>query len=201
MPKTLRTYPPALLQQFIQTANQEVGRNELAQIINEPSLLDLNRISSLNELQAAENFSEIQRRLRVYYGRGARGILLRIGQNLWKPILRQQGVFTRLPAYGIRILPAGMRPKPALDLLARAMRGREGKVSVHSMDLNLLFVDFSSPTTAGLQETQPVCFVTLGLIRGTLFWATGKDHDVEETGCCAMGNDACEFKVVVSGGK
>jgi predicted hydrocarbon binding protein len=188
-----------MLQQFIQTANQEVGRNELAQIINDPSLLDLKIISSLNELQAAETFAEIQRRLRVYYGRGARGILLRIGQNLWKPVLQKQGILTRLLAVGIKFLPAGMRQKPALDLLARVMRGREGSVSVHSMDLNLLFVDSSSPTTTGLQETQPVCFVTLGLIRGMLFWATGKDFDVEETGCCAMGNDACEFKVIVSG--
>jgi len=199
MSKHLRTYPPALLQQFIQSANQEVGRNELAQIINDPSLLDLNTLSSLNELQAAESFAEIQRRLRVYYGRGARGILLRIGQNLWKPVLQKQGIPTRLLTVGIKIIPAGMRQKPALDLLARVMRGREGSVSVHSMDLNLLFVDSSSPTTTGLQENQPVCFVTLGLIRGMLFWATGKDYDVEETGCCAMGNDACEFKVVVSG--
>jgi predicted hydrocarbon binding protein len=199
MSKHLRTYPPALLRQFIQTANQEVGRNELAQIINDPSLLDLNAISSLTELQAAETFAEIQRRLRVYYGRGARGILLRIGQNLSKPVIQQQGVLTRLLAVGIKVIPAGMRHKPTLDLLARVMRGREGSVSVHSMDLNLLFVDSSSPTTTGLQETQPVCYVTLGLIRGVLFWATGKDYDVEETGCCAMGNDACEFKVVVSG--
>ena len=174
MSKHLRTYPPALLRQFIQTANQEVGRNELAQIINDPNLLDLNAISSLNELQAAETFAEIQRRLRVYYGRGARGILLRIGQNLWKPVLQQQSILTRLLAVGIKIIPAGMRQKPALDLLARVMRGREGSVSVHSMDLNLLFVDSSSPTTTGLQETQPVCYVTLGLIRGVLFWADRK---------------------------
>jgi predicted hydrocarbon binding protein len=159
----------------------------------------LNAISSLNELQAAEAFAEIQRRLRVYYGRGARGILLRIGQNLWKPVLQQPGILTRLLAFGLKVMPAGMRQKPALDILARAMRGREGSVSVHSMDLNLLFVDSSSPTTTGLQEAQPVCFVTLGLIRGMLFWATGKDYDVEETGCCAMGNDACEFKVIVAG--
>jgi predicted hydrocarbon binding protein len=199
MSKHLRTYPPALLQQFILTANQEVGRNELAQIINELGLLDLNVISSLNELQAAETYAEIQRRLRVYYGRGARGILLRIGQNLWKPVLQKQGILTRLQAFGVKIIPSGMRQKPVLDLLARVMRGHEGSVSVHSMDLNLLFVDSSSPTTTGLQEAQPVCFVTLGLIRGMLFWATGKDYDVEETACCAMGNDACEFKVVVAG--
>ena len=195
----LRTYPPSLLRQFILTANAEVGQNELAQLINDPSLMDINVINSLNELQAAETFTEIQRRLRVYYGRGARGILLRIGQNLWKPALEQQGIMVRILAAGVKLIPAGMRQKPALDLLARVMRGKEGSVSVHTMDLNLLFVDSSSPTTEGLQESQPVCFVTLGLIRGLLFWATENDYDVEETGCRAMGNESCEFKVVVAG--
>lgn len=195
----LRTYPPSLLRQFILTANAEVGQNELAQLINDPSLMDMKVINSLNEHQAAETYAEIQRRLRVYYGRGARGILLRIGQNLWKPILEQQGIMVRILAAGVKLIPAGMRQKPALDLLARVMRGKEGSVSVHTMDLNLLFVDSSSPTTEGLQESQPVCFVTLGLIRGLLFWATENDYDVEETGCRAMGNDSCEFKVVVAG--
>jgi predicted hydrocarbon binding protein len=195
----LRTYPPSLLRQFILTANAEVGQNELAQLINNPSLMDMNVINSLNEHQAAETYAEIQRRLRVYYGRGARGILLRIGQNLWKSTLEKQGIMVRILAAGVKLIPAGMRQKPALDLLARVMRGKEGSVSVHTMDLNLLFVDSSSPTTEGLQESQPVCFVTLGLIRGLLFWATENDYDVEETGCRAMGNDSCEFKVVVAG--
>ena len=195
----LRTYPPSLLRQFIRTANAEVGQNELAQLINDPSLMDMKVINSLNEHQAAETYAEIQHRLRAYYGRGARGILLRIGQNLWKSTLEEQGIMVRILAAGVKLIPAGMRQKPALDLLARVMRGKEGSVSVHTMDLNLLFVDSSSPTTEGLQESQPVCFVTLGLIRGLLFWATENDHDVEETGCRAMGNDACEFKIVVAG--
>ncbi len=195
----LRTYPPSLLRQFIRTANAEVGQNELAQLINDPSLMDMKVINSLNEHQAAETYAEIQRRLRVYYGRGARGILLRIGQNLWKSTLEEQGIMVRILAAGVKLIPAGMRQKPALDLLARVMRGKEGSVSVHTMDLNLLFVDSSSPTTEGLQESQPVCYVTLGLIRGLLFWATENDYDVEETGCRATGNDSCEFKVVVAG--
>jgi predicted hydrocarbon binding protein len=195
----LRTYPPSLLRQFILTADAEVGQNELAQLINDPSLMDMNVINSLNEHQAAETYAEIQRRLRVYYGRGARGILLRIGQNLWKSTLEKQGIMVRILAAGVKLIPAGMRQKPALDLLARVMRGKEGSVSVHTMDLNLLFVDSSSPISEGLRESQPVCFVTLGLIRGLLFWATENDYDVEETGCRAMGNDSCEFKVVVAG--
>jgi len=30
-----------------------------------------------------------------------------------------------------------------------------------------------------------------------LFWATGKEHDIEETSCRANGEEACEFKIIV----
>jgi predicted hydrocarbon binding protein len=195
----LRTFPPTVLRQFILTTINEVGRSELAQVIEDDSLLDVDAISSLDDLQAGATYAKIQQLLRIYYGRGARGSLLRIGQNLWGPVLHEQGILDRVLAAGMKFLPTGSRHQPALDLLAKIMRGGEGSVSVHKLDLNLLFVDSSSPTTVDLNELQPVCFVTLGLIRGVLYWATGVNYDVEETSCRAMGNDACEFKIVVSG--
>jgi predicted hydrocarbon binding protein len=205
MTEPLRTFPPSLLRQFILTAIAELGPNELAQIIEDASLsaslsaslVDVNSVASLNSLQAADSYASIQRTLRVYYGRGARGVLLRIGRNLWEPTLHELNIVDRMLAAGLKVIPAGSRQKPALELLARILRGGEGNVSVHTMDLNLLFVDISSPTTVNLNETQPVCFVTLGLIQGMLYWATGVDYEVEETGCRAKGDDTCEFKIIV----
>jgi predicted hydrocarbon binding protein len=201
MTEPLRTFPPSLLRQFILTAIAELGPNELAQIFENTNLatnlLDVDAVSSLNSIQAADSYASIQRTLRVYYGRGFRGVLLRIGRNLWESILHELTIGDRMLAAGLKVIPAGSRQKPALELLARTLRGGEGSVSVHTLDLNLLFVDASSPTTVGLSEPQPVCYVTLGLIQGLLYWATGVDYEVEETGCRATGNDTCEFKIVV----
>jgi predicted hydrocarbon binding protein len=197
MPQPHRSFPPTLLRQFILTTIAEVGRSELGQVIDDPHLLDMDHASSLGSIQAGEAYSQIQRRLRTYYGRGARGVLLRIGQNLWEPILREQRFVDRVLAAGVKVFPTGSRQKPVLDLLAMIMRGSDGSVSVHTMDLNLLFVDSSSPATVGLNEPTPVCFVTQGLIRGALYWATARNYDVEETSCRAMGGDSCEFKVVL----
>ena len=194
-----RTFPPVLLRQFIQTTIAEVGASELSQVIADASLIDMNRISSINSLEAGEIYAKIQQQLRLYYGRGARGLLLRIGQGFWEPALLAQGIVERTLAIGVKALPAGSRQKPILDLLAKFMRGNEGSAAVHSLDLNLLFVDSSSPATVNLSESQPICFVSQGLIRGALYWATGKNYDVEETSCRAMGSDSCEFKVVVQG--
>jgi predicted hydrocarbon binding protein len=197
MPQPHRSFPPALLRQFILTTIAEVGRSGLDQVIDDPNLLDMARVSSLSGIQAGEVYAQIQRRLRTYYGRGARGVLLRIGQNLWEPILRKQNIVDRVLAAGVKAIPSGSRQKPALDLLAKIMRGSDGSVSVHTMDLNLLFVDSSSAATVGLSEPMPMCFVTQGLIRGALYWASAKNYDVEETSCRAMGGDSCEFKVVL----
>jgi predicted hydrocarbon binding protein len=199
MTEALRTYPPSLLRQFILTTMAEVGRSELGQVIDDPSLLDLNRVSSLSGLRAGETYARIQQLLRVYYGRGARGIFLRIGQNLWGPILHEQSIVDRALAAGVKAVPVGSSQKLVLDLLAKIMRGGDGSVSVHTLDLNLLFVDSSSPATVGLSEPQPVCFVTQGLVRGALYWATGRNYEVGETRCRAMGSSACEFKIVASG--
>jgi len=197
MPQPHRSTPPTLLRQFILTTIAEIGRGELGQVIDDPNLLDVDQASSLSSIQAGEVFLQIQRRLRTYYGRGARGVLLRIGQNLWEPILREQKIVDRVLAAGVKVIPTGSRPKPALDLLAKIMRGSDGSVSVHTMDLNLLIIDSSSPATVGLSESTPVCFVTQGLIRGALYWASARNYDVEETSCRAMGSDSCEFKVVI----
>jgi predicted hydrocarbon binding protein len=192
-----RSLPASLLCQFILTTTAEVGRSGLSQVIDDPNLLDVEQVSSLGSIQAGEVYAQIQRRLRTYYGRGARGVLLRIGQNLWESVLREQSFVDRVLAAGIKAIPTGSRQKAALDLLAKIMRGSDGSVTAHTMDLNMLFVDSSSPATVGLSEPSPVCFVTQGLIRGALYWATTRNYDVEETSCRAMGSDSCEFKVVL----
>jgi predicted hydrocarbon binding protein len=203
MTEHLRTFPPILLRQFIITAIAEVGQSELARILEgaslPASLIDEKTMPLLNSSQAADSYAGIQRSLRLYYGRGARGVLLRIGQNLWEPVLYGMNMGDRFTAIWVRAIPAGSRYKPALDLLAKVLRGGEGSLAVHTLDLNLLFMDASSPSTVNLSELQPVCFVTLGLIQSVLYWATGVDCEVEETACRAMGNDMCEFKITLPG--
>ena len=76
------------------------------------------------------------------------------------------------------------------------MSARASDVTVHTLDLDWLFVDRISPTTLGHREDTSICFVTQGLIRECLFWATGCEFDIEETSCRAMGRKECEFKII-----
>jgi predicted hydrocarbon binding protein len=96
----------------------------------------------------------------------------------------------------IKRLPLTARRKSALELLARFIGNGPGDVTVHTLDLDLMLVDHASPLTDGQRDTAPICFVTQGLIRESLFWATGQRYDVEETSCKAQGRHDCEFKVI-----
>jgi predicted hydrocarbon binding protein len=82
-----------------------------------------------------------------------------------------------------------------LELLARSIGTQSGDITVHNVDLDLLLIDHVSPAAEGQHDSTPICYVTQGLIRESLIWATGQDFDVEEISCKAMGQDACEFRI------
>jgi len=90
-----------------------------------------------------------------------------------------------------------LRRKSALELLARILSPKPGSITVHTLDLDLLFVDPTSPAALNPSDNNPVCLVTLGLIRECLFWADGQEYDVEERACRASGARQCEFKITI----
>jgi predicted hydrocarbon binding protein len=90
-----------------------------------------------------------------------------------------------------------LKRKPVLDLLAGILGASRGDITVHTLDLDLLLVDQTSPTTLGQQDDSPICFVTLGMIRECLYWATGEELDIEERACRATGAHQCEFKITI----
>lgn len=144
--------------------------------------------------ESAKAYASLQAAMRTYFGRGARGVLLRVGQRLWGQLLDGAGLASKTQAAVIKRLPWNARRKPTLELLARLLAA-PGDITVHTLDLDLLLADHASPATVGSRSESPICFVTQGLIRESLYWATGQNYDVEETSCKASGANACEFKI------
>ncbi|HEX6033030.1 MAG TPA: V4R domain-containing protein, partial [Anaerolineales bacterium] len=93
---------------------------------------------------------------------------------------------------------ATRRRKAILELLARLIGAQADDITVHTLDLDLMVVDHASPAAQGQNVTRPICFVTQGLIRESLSWATGQGFDVEEISCKATGKDTCEFRITAA---
>jgi predicted hydrocarbon binding protein len=201
MSKTV--FSERIMQRFVETLSSEVGHETFSAALLNAGLPEewaqSTHFAGLDNEQTAQAFARLQSALRTYYGRGARGILLRIGAKLWGQLLNDSAFAIKAQAAFIRGLPKSLRRKHALELLSRILSTEVGNITVHTLDLDLLLVDQTSPTTLDQSEDTPICYVTFGLIRECLYWADGQAYDIEERACRAMGARQCEFKVTIGG--
>ena len=196
-----RALSSSILHHFLHALDRDLGRETLATVLAKASMpsdwSDPARSRNMSGTTAAETYSGLQKAIRIYYGRGARGTLIRVGGNLWKHLLDNASLTVKVQAKFLNALPVNTRRKSALELLARLLGNQRGDVTVHTLDLDLLLVDHTSPGALGQNESARICFVTLGLVRECLYWATGQEHDIEETSCRATGDEVCEFKITI----
>jgi predicted hydrocarbon binding protein len=201
--RDLPSLPLHFFRLFVDTLTVEIGHDSLVAILEEAGLpadlADPQAVSRHTGQSAAEAYARIQKALRVYYGRGARGMLVRIGRLLWGRLLESASLAERTRAQLIRVLPPAMRRQAALEMLARFICEKPSVMVVHAPDLGLRLVDHACAAAMGQTEANPVCYVTLGLLLENLFWATARDHDVEEISCRAAGGGECEFKIILEG--
>lgn len=196
-------FPSHIMTKFVETLSTEIGHETFTAVLSKAGLpkewAHSSHFLGLDEIQIAESYSTLQSAIRIYYGRGARGILIRIGTKLWQSLLDSSSIGIKAQAVLIRGLSKSARRKPALELLARILSAIKGSITVHTQDLDLLLVDQASPTTLNQSDDTPICFVTFGLIRECLYWADGQEHDIEERACRTMGAQQCEFKITIGG--
>ena len=192
-----------VLIRFVETVGKELGSDQFSAMLSLSQLPDEwdkpATFAKTDPVEAARAYASLQAALRTYYGRGARGVLVRVGQRLWNHLLDDAALGGKAQAAIIKRLPLSTRRKPTLELLAKFIGFGSGDITVHTLDLDLLLADHKSPNTDGQAAAAPICYVTQGLIRESLFWATGQNYNVEETSCLAMGEEACEF--TITGGK
>ena len=189
-----------ILRRFVETVAVELGADQFHAMLALSELpsewVKPQTFTKMNMTESAKTYATLQSAMRTYYGRGARGVLLRVGQRMWHLLLEDAALGGRAQAALIKRLPLATRRKSVLELLARWIGAKPEDITVHTLDLDLLLADHASPAAEGQQASRPICFVTQGLIRESLFWATGQNVDVEETSCKAAGHDTCEFKVM-----
>ena len=188
-----------ILKRFAETIALELGADQFNGMLTMANLpvewKNPDVYLAMDPNDSAHVYAALQTAMRTYFGRGARGVLLRVGQRLWHQLLDDAALGIKAQAAVVKRLPLASRRKPTLELLAKFIGAQAGDITVHTLDLDLLLVDQASPAAHDQKEAVPICFVTQGLIRESLFWATGKSYDVEEIHCQAMGEHTCEFKV------
>ncbi|MBI3167326.1 MAG: hypothetical protein HYZ22_02525, partial [Chloroflexi bacterium] len=87
------------MSRFVETLSMEIGSDTYHAVLSNSSLSrDWRKpefFLAFDGSQAAEAYARLQSALRTYYGRGARGILLRIGAKLWEPTLNDASFISK----------------------------------------------------------------------------------------------------------
>lgn len=199
---TDRRLPGWFTRLFFRAVGEQLGNHSLHTMLRLAGLdRYIHQLSSVYrqpELLSSE-YARCQEEIRAYYGRGARGSLNRIGQRIFQWRVKEAPLLDKIYLLGLRMLPATVRRKRCLDWLARQLRESDGQISVHTLDLDLIFVLHTSDSACGQSADEPICWVTQGMIQEALRWATDEEADVEEISCRAVGGEPCTFTIHVPG--
>jgi predicted hydrocarbon binding protein len=189
-----RQIASARARRFLLAIQDVMGLSGLATVLRQANLQRYVAWPGDNNLRAAE-YAALMQAIENYYGRGARGTLMRIGYAEFKRLLA--GHRTRAMVYGMltRVMPVLQRQLLALNWLAKEWEPSANRALVQKDGATLALLDYESDATFGRRREAEICWTTLGQIQEALKWATGQEFDVLETQCKARGALACRFEV------
>ncbi len=132
----------------------------------------------------------------TYGPNGGQGLALRIGRSLFARLLRSHETLSNLGSLSFRVLPLSHRIERGLPLVVEALEGiydSQGRLEDHGSEIH--YVVQNCPDCRETQPTsQPVCFITLGILKEAMNWLSGsREFHVRESECLAMGNEHCRF--------
>jgi hypothetical protein len=190
--------PNLFIQSFWQAAAQEMSVYSLNMILLRAGLekfiegeKDLPKTAQVSLFE----FGLFQHALREYYGRGARGLLIRAGRGTWEIMAKNLSWQRTFQSHLIPYLPFSYKTRLVLNQL-RALLSYPGSwTQVYREGRDFYYTDCSGLGLCEPMVGEPVCWTMLGLIQGGLESVTNRAFEVDEVSCRGSGSEACKFRV------
>ncbi|MEK6256286.1 MAG: methanogen output domain 1-containing protein [Chloroflexota bacterium] len=200
IPKSGLYYPNRIALIIMQALEDVMGKNGLNAILNLAHLTD--RIdnyppSNLERQFDFADFSSMSLGLEEMYGaRGGRGLAQRAGRAAFADALRNFGAMAGAGDLAFKIVPLNTKLKVGVPAMAKILsQVSDQETTVENHDDEYHYIIHRCPVCWGRSgETQPVCFISTGLLLEGLKWVSGgSEFDVKETECIAKGDKVCKF--------
>jgi len=148
------------------------------------------------------DYASLSAGLYSFFGRAARSMVLRIGR-----ISTQHGINEQSTAFNVatllatKLLPAPARIRIGMENMQRGYRkysqevGQDQVLALEDRGETLAYVAETCPVCAGKQSDGPMCALFDGVLTEAVHWLTGRDFDVREVECRAMGAKACVWEI------
>ena len=148
------------------------------------------------------DYAQLCAGLLTFFGRAGKSMVIRSGRLTSKyAIEKQSAVYNVAAKTAARFMPSGLQVKLVLDSMVNgynklyAENGQELHFSLEDRGNKWAFISVECPLCAGKAADLPMCWGRIGTLKEALFWLTGKDFDIEEVECRALGASACVWEV------
>jgi predicted hydrocarbon binding protein len=138
----------------------------------------------------------------TFYGRAGKSLVLRIGrQSAKQAIEHQSGAFNLAAVVASKILGMQRQMKIGLESMQGGFRklsetaGENWVGRVEEHDDKFLYIVESCAVCAGKQAEDHICWLFEAALAETLHWLTGKDFEINEIECRAMGAPNCVWEI------
>ena len=179
-----------------------VGKNGLAAILKHAGLDELiNSFPPKNREKAFDfsYYSAINHAIRDIYGeRGSRVLLLRAGRATFDELLKSYNAMLGAADLAMKLVPLKVKLSLGLNAVAKVFNSvSDQQTSVEDNESEFIYSVHNCPACWGFEGVDsPICFMQVGLIKEGLKWlSNGKEFDVYENTCHAMGAEACTFVI------
>jgi predicted hydrocarbon binding protein len=148
------------------------------------------------------DYAHLSAGLLSFYGRAGKSMVMRIGRISAKHGIEYQGALFGLGVViAAKVLPIPIQLKIGLDTIQNGFKklaasvGQELHLRVEDRGDKWAYVAPECAMCAGQQADDRICWLFNGTLQESLHWQTGKDLDIQEVECRALGAPACVWEV------
>ena len=148
------------------------------------------------------DYAQLCAGLLTFFGRAGKSMVIRSGRLTSKyAIEKQSAIYNVAAKTAAKLMPPRMQVKLVLDSMVNgynklyAENGQVLHFSVEDRGDKWAFISAECPLCAGKSAEQAMCWGRIGTLKESLHWLTGKDFEVEEVECRALGAPACVWEV------
>jgi predicted hydrocarbon binding protein len=188
-------------------AEEVVGKSGLSVVLRDAGLERFIDNYPPEELKPSGNitfgdYAAFNASLLSFFGRAAKSMVLRIGRLSTHRAIEQQGsLFGVAVMVASKVLPIPTQLKMGMEKMQDGFRklsqsaGQDQRQRVEDRGDKLAYIIETCTMCAGKQASGPICWLFTGALQESGRWLTGKEFEVEEVECRAMGAPACVWEI------
>jgi predicted hydrocarbon binding protein len=198
--------PNSYMRWALEAIEEVAGKNGLTIILREAGLEELqdNFPPDNDEFEGltAAQYTDLNAAILNFFGRAAKSMTIRVGRvSSRQAIEKQAELFNVVALMALKVMPLNMQLKLGGSQVQDGFRkmwaahGQQFIGRFEEADDAWLHIIETCTMCAGKVADEPMCWLFTGTLREGVQWLTGKEFEVVETECRAMGAPACVWRV------